>query len=322
LTAVATHAYIANTDRDWFSHFLHRREPPDEVNFWQPSAHGFKTLPRGAPFFFRLGAPDRKIVGYGTFARYEPTKAWLAWDAFGDLNGAAGFDEMARRLLARRKRARISTDARPEEFVVGCIMISQPVFFAPDEWIADYQGWSDRIQGGKTVEILHGDGQRIFSECLARSRSAAELGSGVESTADLLRGDLQRFGAPYLHEPRLGQSTFRVAITNAYGACAVSGEHSLPALEAAHVQPFAAGGQHSLRNGMLLRADIHRLYDKGYVTVTPQYTFQVSGRLFRDFANGREYERYHDHPIHLPRTAADHPDPALLDWHAQEVFRG
>jgi hypothetical protein len=118
------------------------------------------------------------------------------------------------------------------------------------------------------VEIMHGDGQRILADCLARSRSAAELDAGVESAADLPRRDLQRFGAPYLHEPRLGQSTFRVAVTNAYGACAVSGEHSLPALEAAHVQPYAAGGQHSLRNGMLLRADIHRLYDKGYVTVT------------------------------------------------------
>lgn len=73
---------------------------------------------------------------------------------------------------------------------------------------------------------------------------------------------------------------------------------------------------------MLLRADIHRLYDKGYVTVTPQYTFQVSGRLFHDFDNGREYERYHGHTILVPHSAAGQPDPALLDWHAQEVFRG
>ncbi len=49
--------FIANTDFGWFSHFLHGAEPPDEVDFWQPSPHGFKAVPSGAPFFFRLGAP-------------------------------------------------------------------------------------------------------------------------------------------------------------------------------------------------------------------------------------------------------------------------
>jgi len=47
-------AFIANTDFGWFSHFLHRAEPPDEVDFWQPSPHGFKAIPPGAPFFFRV----------------------------------------------------------------------------------------------------------------------------------------------------------------------------------------------------------------------------------------------------------------------------
>jgi len=57
-------AFIANTDFGWFSHFLHRAEPPDEVDFWQPSPHGFKAIPPGAPFFFRLGAPHKAIAGY------------------------------------------------------------------------------------------------------------------------------------------------------------------------------------------------------------------------------------------------------------------
>ena len=99
--------FIANTDFGWFSHFLHRDEPPDEVDLWQPSPHGFKAIPPGAPFFFRLGAPQ-------------------------------------------------------------------------------------------------------------------------------------------LVQPRLGQGAFRLAVTGAYGACAVSGEHSLPALEAAHVRPYAEGGAHVL----------------------------------------------------------------------------
>ena len=74
-------AFIANTDFGWFSHFLHRAEPPDEVDFWQPSPHGFRAIPPGAPFFFRLGAPHKAIAGCGFFARYERVPVWLAWES-------------------------------------------------------------------------------------------------------------------------------------------------------------------------------------------------------------------------------------------------
>jgi len=131
-------------------------------------------------------------------------------------------------------------------------MISQPLFFARDEWVADHADWHPRIQGGKTIDVLHGDGQRILAECLART---ASLRHGAEPLVD----ELRRYGTPQTVQPRLGQGTFRIAVTGAYGACAVSGEHSLPALEAAHVLPYADGGEHALPNGLLLRADIHRL---------------------------------------------------------------
>jgi len=73
-------AFIANTDFGWFSHFRHHTEPPDEVDFWQPSPHGFKAIPAGAPFFFRVGAPHSAIAaGFNFFERYERVPAWLGW---------------------------------------------------------------------------------------------------------------------------------------------------------------------------------------------------------------------------------------------------
>jgi putative restriction endonuclease len=78
-SVTATSVFIANTVFGWFSHFLHRTEPPDEVDFWQPLPHGFKAIPPGAPFFFRLGAPHKAIAGYGFFVRYERVPVWLAW---------------------------------------------------------------------------------------------------------------------------------------------------------------------------------------------------------------------------------------------------
>lgn len=77
----------------------------------------------------------------------------------------------------------------------------------------------------------------------------------------------ERYGKPIEIRPRLGQGGFRLAVTDAYGrACAVTQEHSLPVLEAAHIRPCGNGGAHEVQNGLLLRSDLHRLFDRGYVT--------------------------------------------------------
>jgi putative restriction endonuclease len=132
---------------------------------------------------------------------------------------------------------------------------------------------------------------------------------------------LARYGEPQLIRPRLGQGTFRVAVTGAYGgACAVSREHSLPVLEAAHIRPYADEGAHAVPNGLLLRADIHRLFDAGYVTVTPDQRFVVSRRLAQEWENGRVYYEMDGRSIAVSPRVADRPDPELLRWHNEHVF--
>lgn len=72
------------------------------------------------------------------------------------------------------------------------------------------------------------------------------------------------FGEPILIRPRLGQGSFRVLVTETYERrCAVTGEKVLPVLEAAHIHPVAADGVHRIDNGLLLRSDLHTLFDKG-----------------------------------------------------------
>ena len=123
--------------------------------------------------------------------------------------------------------------------------------------------------------------------------------------------------------PRLGQGTFRIAVTDAYErACSVTGEHSLPALEAAHIKPYADLGPHETSNGLLLRADFHRLFDQGYVTVTPDLRVEVSKRLREDFQNGRTYYPFHGKPVTIPTTPEHRPRPDFLEWHNLEKFRG
>jgi HNH endonuclease len=69
----------------------------------------------------------------------------------------------------------------------------------------------------------------------------------------------------------------------------LTGERTLPALEATHIKPYGDGGEYEAPNGLLLRRDIHSLFDAGYVTVTPDLRFEVSRRIREEFENGKHY---------------------------------
>ena len=45
----------------------------------------------------------------------------------------------------------------------------------------------------------------------------------------------------------------------------------------------------SVRNWLLLRSDIHKLFDAGYVTVTPDYEFEVRDHIHTAFDDGENY---------------------------------
>ncbi len=301
--------YVANTDYEWFT-FLRERAPWEEVNFWQPSGGtAFRVIPPGSPVIFRLKAPHNRIAGFGWFVRHVVSEDWAAWDAFGQANGAPDFPAMRER-IARYRRGGVTGPAR-----IGCLMLGDPVFFPPAAAIADPLDWKPNIVRGKGYDLTTGEGARIWAECRERAGLMGAIPPGDEAPG--------RFGTPLTVTPRLGQGSFRMAVTEAYaGACAVTGEHSLPVLDAAHIRPYGDGGEHRTPNGLLLRTDLHRLFDRGYVTVTPGHMLRVSRALRDDYANGASYYPFDGRPIHLPGDPADRPDPALLEWHGDEVFRG
>ena len=96
----------------------------------------------------------------------------------------------------------------------------------------------------------------------------------------------------------------------------------LQALEAAHIKLLSEGGQHETTNGILLRSDLHRLFDRGYVTVTPNHRCRVSRKLRDDFHNGEEYMQFAGTELWLPRAVEDRPRRDFLEWHADTLFRG
>ncbi len=300
--------YVANTDHDWFTS-LRDGQPWEEVNFWQPrGGRGFHVINPGAPLIFRLKAPHNRIAGFGWFLRHEVGEDWSAWEAFGKANGAADFVSMRARIGRYGGKNLVGPTK------IGCIMLGDPVFFPPDAYIAEPADWAPNIVSGKGYDLTTGEGARIWAECRERAglMTTASGGSAAE-----------RFGAPVEVTPRLGQGSFRMAVIGAYGgACAVTKEHSLPVLEAAHIRPYNKEGAHLTSNGLLLRSDLHRLFDRGYITVTPGHVLRVSGALHDDYSNGATYYPLNGTSLHVPTAPADRPDSTLLEWHGDEVFRG
>ena len=131
------------------------------------------------------------------------------------------------------------------------------------------------------------------------------------------------YGAPVTIRPRLGQGAFRVEVTDAYlRRCAITGEKTLPALEAGHIRPYAKSGPHEIRNGLLLRSDLHNLFDLGYLTVTLDYKVKVSRRIREEFENGRDYYALDGQRLAvLPSDETARPAREFLEWH-HGIFNG
>ena len=311
--------YIANTDYDWYR-FL-AAHAPEEVNFWRPGgATAFRSLSAGEPLFFKLKKRyDSAIVGFGFFVSFTTLRVPMAWDVFREANGADSLETMWARIAKYVPRRRLDDPQSRNAHEIGCILLASPVFFKPGEYVSGPSDWHQNVVSGSGYDLGTGEGQRIWEECKLRLASR-NLPAALEANLEL-SSELERYGPGRIVHPRLGQGIFRVAVTDSYQrACAVTRERSLPVLEAAHIKPYGQGGEHSLPNGLLLRADIHRLFDAGYVTVTPDKRFLVSNRLREDFDNGAVYYALSGREIGLPRRPDDWPDPAVLEWHNDNVF--
>lgn len=307
--------FIGVTDNDWFE-FLRQRQP-DEVNFWKPGAQTFSALDVGEPFLFKLHSPHNFIVGGGFFRHYTKLPLSMVWKVFGEKNGAEDYAAFAENILKyvseERRRA-----GDPE---VGCIILVAPVFFPRDAWIPAPRDWSSNIVAGKKYDTAETIGREVWSQVeplLYRYDRPQVQKPGVIAEPE------QRYGSKYLVEARLGQGAFRALVIDAYDRrCAISAEKTVPVLEAGHIKPYKKSGPNSPRNGLLLRADLHILFDEGYITVTDKFQVEVSRRIKEEYENGREYYRYHGNRLSIiPKGLEEQPAKEYLEWHNVKVYKG
>lgn len=308
--------YVGVTDNKWFD-FLSSRSGLDEVNFWQPSpVPSFKNLQPGELFFFKLHSPRDFIAGGGVFVYSTTLPISLAWDVFKEKNGASTFEEM-RELIIKHRGALANSR---EDFKIGCILLIQPFFFDEFNWFPP-PDWSAPIVRGKGYDLGTEAGKFIWKKVnhLLAENQIIDLYEHDKGVAE----ENYPYGKEILIKPRLGQGVFRVLVTDSYSrCCAITKERALPVLDAAHIKPYSEHGPHEVNNGILLRSDMHKLFDSGYMTITQKLHIEVSRRIKEEFENGKYYFTFHGKPIHPPGRIEDHPSPEFLVWHNENIFRG
>jgi putative restriction endonuclease len=304
--------YIGNTDFEWFR-FLSLIKPED-VNFWQPGGKSnFKAVLPGAPFLFKLKMPYNKIVGVGFFSSHSILPINFAWEVFKERNGVSSYIEFAKKI----KNYRGESNTIEENPNIGCIVLTNPVFFNERDWINVPDNWASNIVQGKTYGLNDEAGLKLW-KMVQENLSKYSDSPVVENIGE----EQPKYGHG-VTKIRIGQGAFRVLVTDAYSRrCAISGEKTLPVLEAAHIKPYSISGVNLTKNGLLLRADMHKLFDSGYITITNGYVIEISRKIKEEFENGREYYKFHGQTlVSLPKNILDMPDKENLVWHNENVFR-
>jgi hypothetical protein len=111
---------------------------------------------------------------------------------------------------------------------------------------------------------------------------------------------------------RRGQSRFRQSLLKAYnGKCAISLTTVEAVLEAAHITPYLGEKTNHISNGLLLRADLHTLFDLNLIKIDPE---SLRVKLSPNLENSKYWE-FNDQKITLPDKAVDRPSPLALAEH-------
>jgi len=73
---------------------------------------------------------------------------------------------------------------------------------------------------------------------------------------------------------------------------------------------------------LIFRSDIHKLFDRGYVTISSDYHFEVSKKIKEEYENGRDYYAMQGKPLSLPGKTDLQPSSQFINWHNEKVFLG
>jgi putative restriction endonuclease len=155
--------YVGITNNEWFTNL--KLLQPDDVNFWQPGGNAhFNSLQPGEPFLFKLKSPNNAIAGVGFFAHNSLIPINIAWDTFQNRNGVNSFEELYD-IISKNRRADNTLIQNPN---IGCVVLSNPIFFEPEDWIPVPASWKTNIVQGKGFSMESGEGKILWEQVQKR----------------------------------------------------------------------------------------------------------------------------------------------------------
>ncbi|MGV2964861.1 HNH endonuclease [Paenibacillus sp. AGC30] len=142
-----------------------------------------------------------------------------------------------------------------------------------------------------------------------RSNYTEELIEYVEDS----NGLIEYIGEKKYRDSRIkvreGQPKFRAELMDAYSQkCCITGEECIPLLEAAHIRGHINKNSNKPSNGLLLRIDFHKLYDKGLLYIDKNYIVHISSKI-----KNEDYKKYEGVKIKLPNNRSYYPNKELLE---------
>ncbi|MGM0501446.1 MAG: HNH endonuclease [Bacillota bacterium] len=287
---------IAPTDLNWFK-FLKNRLNFQIINFWTDNPWNPRRLKKDNKFYFLLKTPIRKIGGYANFSYSQNLSITQAWQKFGQGNGVSSLYE-----LGVKATGATNPDYDTE---IGCIVLENPVFLEPEEYFHpdDYNlSFSAEISKHKyypNLEEINIAGEYKQAE-ISFSSISCETDYKFDQSSALK-----------------GQSKFRQNLFKYYkGKGVITKENCAAILDAVHIHPYLKKNKDHLKNGLLLRSDLHQLFDDGLITITPDYKVLVSKKL-----DSNHYHKYQNQDIYLPQDNKFYPEQQVLKFHNHYIFR-
>jgi len=114
---------------------------------------------------------------------------------------------------------------------------------------------------------------------------------------------------------RQGQLEFRAHLLRSYQSrCCITGFDAVQALEAAHIHPYRGPATNHPTNGLLLRADLHLLFDQGLIGIDPATMTVLVSPVLRHTS----YAELSGVTVASPTPAGDAPSAEALEWHRRE----
>lgn len=295
---------IAPTDMNWFN-FLKEHDYNSFLNFWTPTPWNIKGLNNGSKLYFLLKSPVRKIAGYGEFQDYLNLSTHDAWVKFGQRNGCNNKGELISKVqtyLSKNSRKYSDDVVTVDNHIIGCIILKNCQFWDEENFIVPKE--YDIDFANQIVKLKYFDKYDPFYLEQTEYTNYQILNEPKEEYRQTVNA-------------RKGQSTFKSNILKAYNnKCCISGETCQELLEAAHIQQYVNSNSHHIQNGLLLRIDLHKLFDCGLLRIDANYRVVISSEL-----SNSSYSQFNGIVIQLPDNPNHYPSKASLELRIKN-FRG